>query len=330
MALATSYNVAGNREDLTDILTILEPEESVITSLAKKTTASGTFHEWQVDDLATISFNGVSEGEDVQSWNNKALNRTRLGNYVQKFRRTYMTSDIQELVSTAGVPSEFAYASSKAVRELKRDLESAIASAQERQAEAGAGTPYKTRGLAQWLANGGSVAGAASSDVPAAFQCTASDTNATPTEAQFNVVLESLYKANGLPSGQLTLVAGPTLKRNISRFTRADTSSNDSTYTVTQAAESKKVTLTVNLYDGDFGLVAIVPSIHNARTSDSSTTTTAESFGYLVDPDMLSLFVLKAEGVNELEDQGGGRRGYCDVIAGLACHNPKAHGYFEG
>ncbi len=330
MALATSYNVAGNREDLTDILTILEPEESPLTSLAKKTTASGTFHEWQVDDLDTISFDGVNEGEDVSSWTNKAVNRTRLGNYVQKFRRTFMTSDIQQLVNTAGVPSEYAYAESKAVRELKRDLESAIASAQERQAEAGSGTPYKTRGLAQWLANGGSVAGAASSDVPAAFQCTASDTNAAPTETQFNAVLESLYKANGLPSGQMTLIAGPTLKRNVSKFTRADTSSNDSTYTVTQAAESKKVTLSVNLYDGDFGMVSIVPSIFNARTSGSSSTTTAESFGYLVDPDKIGLFVLKAQGVNELEDQGGGRRGYCDVIAGLACHNPKAHGYFEG
>ena len=38
---------------------------------------------------------------------------------------------------------------------------------------------------------------------------------------------------------------------------------------------------------------------------------------------------LKAESVTELENQGGGRRGFVDVIAGLACYAPKAHGYFN-
>ncbi len=321
MASSTSYNTAGNREDLTDILTILEPESTPLTSLANKKTATGTYFEWQVDDLSTAEFGGVSEGEDVTSFDNKAANRTRLGNYIQKLRRSFMVSDIQELVDTAGVSSEFANAESKSIRELKRDFEAAICSAQDRQAEAGAGTPYKTRGMFKWLGVGGQP-----SDVPAAFQNVANDTTATQTEATFNSVLQELYEANGMPGGQLTLIAGPTLKSEISDFSRQLAATNG-TYQVTQSAESKKITLSVSVYDGDFGVCNIVPSVFLNRTSGSATVD--GDAGLLIDPEYVSVFTLKAESRSELEDQGGGRRGYCDLIAGLACESPKAHGYFN-
>jgi hypothetical protein len=321
MASSTTYNTAGNREDLTDILTILEPESCPVTSLASKKTATGTFFEWQVDDLSTASFDGVNEGEDVTSFSNQAANRTRLGNYVQKLRRSFMVSDLQQLVDTAGVANEYANAESKAVRELKRDFEAAICSSQDRQADAGAGAPYKTRGMFKWLGVGGQP-----SDVPAAFQNVANDTTATQTEATFNSVLQELYEANGMPGGQLTLVAGPTLKSEISDFSRQLAATNG-TYQVTQSAESKKITLSVSLYEGDFGNVSVVPSVFLNRTSGSATVD--GDAGLLIDPEYVSVFTLKAESRSELEDQGGGQRGFCDLIAGLACQSPKAHGYFN-
>ena len=321
MASSTTYNTAGNRQDLTDILTILEPESCPVTSLASKKTATGTFFEWQVDDLSTASFDGVNEGEDVTSFSNQAANRTRLGNYVQKLRRSFMVSDLQQLVDTAGVANEYANAESKAVRELKRDFEAAICSGQDRQADAGAGAPYKTRGMFKWLGVGGQP-----SDVPAAFQNVANDTTATQTEATFNSVLQELYEANGMPGGQLTLVAGPTLKSEISDFSRQLAATNG-TYQVTQSAESKKITLSVSLYEGDFGNVSVVPSVFLKRTSGSATVD--GDAGLLIDPEYVSVFTLKAESRSELEDQGGGQRGFCDLIAGLACQSPKAHGYFN-
>ena len=303
------------------ILTILEPESTPLLSLAKKEKATGTFHEVQVDSLETVSFDGVNEGEDVSSFSNAALNRTRLGNYIQSFRRAFMVSDIQQLVNTAGVPSEFAYAESKSVRECKRDLEAAICSSQDRQAEAGSGTPYKTRGLLKWLGDGGQP-----SDVPSAFQNVANDTTATQTEATFNSVLQELYEANGMPGGQLTLIAGPELKSQISDFSRQLAATNG-TYVVNQDAESRKITLTVNQYEGDFGTVNIVASTFVNRTSGSSTLDS--DAGLLVDPEYVGVFTLKAESSTELEDQGGGRRGYVSILAGLSCHSPKAHGYFK-
>ena len=322
MASSTTYNTAGNKEDLTSILTVLEPEACPLTSLASKKKATGTFFEWQVDDLSTAEFAGVNEGEDVTSFANKAANRTRLGNYVQKLRRTFMVSDMQQLVDTAGVANEFANSESKAIRELKRDFESAICSSQDRQAEAGAGSPYKTRGMFKWLGLGGQPA-----DVPAAFQNVANNAGGSPvTEAQFNTVLEQLYSANGMPGGQLTLIAGPTLKGDISDFSRTSSGTRN-TYQVTQTAESKKVTLSVNLYEGDFGNVAIIPSVFLNRTSGSATVDA--NAGLLIDPEYVSVFTLKAESRSELEDQGGGQRGFADLIAGISCESPKAHGYFN-
>ena len=128
MASSTTYNTAGNKEDLTSILTVLEPEKTPLTSIAGKKKATGTHFEWQLDSLSDPSWSGVNEGEDISSFDNKAAARARVGNYIQKFRRTWMVSDLQQLVSTAGVASEAVNSASKSVRELKRDLESAICS----------------------------------------------------------------------------------------------------------------------------------------------------------------------------------------------------------
>ena len=320
MALATSYNTTGNREDLTSILSVLEPEATPLLSLAKKKKATATFNEWQVDSLSDPVISGVGEGEDVTSFQNATVNRARLGNYVQKFRNAFMVSDIEQLVDVAGVSSEFAEAEGKATREVKRSLETAICSTQDRQADAGSGTPYLTRGLSKWLE-------ASLSDVPDAYECVARDTTTPITEVLFNGVLQDLYNANGLPGGQLTLIAGATLKKDISFFSRA-VASTQNTYNVTQTADSKKITLTVNMYEGDFGNIAIVPSAFVSRTAAAPGTVVADA-GLLVDPEYVGVFTLKAESRTELEDQGGGKRGFVDVIAGLACYSPKAHGIFS-
>ncbi len=321
MAKATSYNSSGVREDLTSVISTLEPEATPFISMIKKAKATGTFVEWQCDKLRSPSFDGVSEGLDVQSFTNQSEDRARLGNYVQKFRETYMVSDIQQLVDVAGVSSEVARAQGHAVRNIKRSLEAAFCSAQDRQAEAGSGTPYKTRGMFKWLGSGGQP-----SDVPTDYQSVANDTTGTQTEATFNSVLQELYEANGMPGGQLTLLAGPSLKQEISNFSRA-VASVQNTYNVTQSAESKKITLSVNLYDGDFGTVAVVPTLWNLRTSGSDTVDA--DAGLLIDPEYVGMHSLKAESSSQLEDQGGGQRGYVDVIAGLACYSPKAHGFFN-
>ena len=99
-----------------------------------------------------------------------------LGNYIQKFRRDYQVSDLQEAVDSVG-PAKIAQAEAKAIRELKRDIEATIASGtQDRAAENGSDTAYALRGLGDWLDSAGP------SDVPSGFR-TPADSIYTTTEA---------------------------------------------------------------------------------------------------------------------------------------------------
>jgi hypothetical protein len=132
-------SAASNREDLTDVLTILAPEETPVLSSANKQKANATFVEWTVDSLATPATAGIDEGADVDfdvASSDKFANRARLGNYVQKFRR-YKVSDLQEAVDSVG-PAKIAQAEAKSIRELKRDIEATLCGESDRDVEDGA------------------------------------------------------------------------------------------------------------------------------------------------------------------------------------------------
>jgi len=95
-------SAVSNREDLTDVLTILAPEETPILSSANKSKANATFVEWTVDGLSAPDTAGIREGADVTTFTDKFSGRARLGNYVQKFRRDFQVSDLQEAVDSVG------------------------------------------------------------------------------------------------------------------------------------------------------------------------------------------------------------------------------------
>jgi len=131
MAFSNTYDTTNpgsavsNREDLTDVLSILAPEETPILSSLNKQKANATFVEWTVDSLADPLTAGIREGADVGTFTDKFAGRARLGNYVQKFRRDFQVSDLQEAVDSVG-PAKIAQAEAKSIRELKRDIEATL------------------------------------------------------------------------------------------------------------------------------------------------------------------------------------------------------------
>ena len=304
----------SNREDLSNELTLLAPEETPLLSLCSKGKASGTFSEWTADVLSAPSTAGISEGTDVTSFDDKFASRARLGNYTQIFRRDYIVSNLQQAVSSVG-PANVAQAEAKSMRELKRDVEAAICSDNDRSVENGAGTPYALRGLGDWLDSAGP------SDVPAAYRTPADSirTSAGLSETQFNSLIGSIFSRNG-EMNSLTLVANVALRQLISGFTRATPSSAGVTYHVNQDATSKAITLAVNVYDSDFGMVKIV----NANPACMPTATT--NVGYILNPKYLGFDSLIPMGATRLENQGGGERGYVDMTGTLVCKHPQAHG----
>lgn len=319
MAFSNTYSVTNpgsavsNREDLTDVLTILAPEETPVTSLAKKSKATATFNEWTVDTLASPVTAGVREGQDISSFTDKFSGRARLGNYIQLFQKNYMVSQLQDAVESVG-PAKIAEAETKAIREMKRDIEATVCGTQDRAVEDGSTTAYALRGLGNWLSSSGPA------DVPSNYRTPAASINGSGTaltESVFNSLVASIFTQTGTVDA-LTLVAGTTLRRTISGFARSDGNSSENVFHVNQMATDKEITLSVNTYDSDFGLITVING--NPACMPSATT------GYLINPDYIGIAELMSIGSTRLPNQGGGERGFIDAALTLQVHSPLAHG----
>ena len=322
MAFSNTYDTTNpgsavsNREDLTDVLTILAPEETPVLSSASKSKATATYVEWTVDSLAAPTTTGVAEGADVTSFTDKFSNRARLGNYIQKFRRDYMVSDLQNAVDSVG-PAKIAQAEAKSVREIKRDIEATLCSNNDRSIEDGAGTPYGLRGLGDWIDSAGPA------DVPAAYRTPAGSiqgSGTTFTETVFNNLITSIFRVTGMSNG-LTLVADTSLRRVISDFARTSGSSDYSVRKVSYDGGEASIKLSVELYESDHGIVSIVN-----MNPDCAPDTTNTDTGYLVNPEYYGIAELIPTGSTRLPNLGGGERGYVDCALTLIVKHPGAHG----
>jgi len=321
MAFSNTYDTTNNgsavsnREDLLDVLTILAPQETPVLSSASKSKATATFVEWTVDSLSSPVTTGVAEGADVTSFTDKFSNRARLGNYVQKFRRDYMVSDLQNAVDSVG-PAKVAQAESKAVREIKRDIEATLCSTNDRSVENGAGTSYGMRGLGDWIDSGGPF------DVPSDYRTPAASIHAIGalTETVFNNLITSIYRVSGT-TNSLTLVADTALRRIISDFARTSASGDYSVRQVSYPGGSGEIKLAVDMYSSDHGQVSIVN-----MNPDCAPDTTNKDTGYLINPDFLSVAELITLGSSRLPNLGGGERGYVDFTGTVCVKHPGAFG----
>ena len=324
MAISNTFDTTNpgsavsNREDLMDVLTILAPDETPVLSSATKARANATFVEWTVDSLSSPSTAGIAEGADVTTFTDQFSGRARLGNYIQKFRRDYMVSDLQEAVDSVG-PAKVAQAEAKAIRELKRDIEATLCSANDRAVEDGAGTVYKLRGLGDWIDSAGP------SDVPAAFRTPADSIHSSGnfTETVLNNLITSIYRVTGASNG-LTLVADTALRRDISDFARVGldgSTSDQGIRSVNYNGDVAQIKLSVEVYQSDHGLVSIING-----NPDCMPDTTNKDTGYLVHPEYYGISELIPMGSTRLPNQGGGERGFVDCALTLLMYHPGAHG----
>ena len=319
MAFSNTYDTTNpgsavsNREDLLDVLTILAPEETPVLSSASKSKANATFVEWTVDSLSAPVTTGVAEGADVTSFTDKFSNRARLGNYVQKFRRDYMVSDLQDAVESVG-PAKVAQAEAKAVRELKRDIEATLLSTNDRTVEDGAGTVYGMRGLGDWIDSAGPT------DVPSDYRTPASSIHATGdfTETVLNNLITSVYRVSG-STNSMTLVADTALRRVISDFARTSEATDYSVRNVNYPGGSGEIKLSVDMYSSDHGNVSIVN-----MNPDCAPDTTNKDTGYIINPDFIGVPELITLGSSRLPNLGGGERGYVDWTGTLCVKHPGA------
>ena len=125
MAIATNtfttYDAKGIREDLSNVIANISPEETPLVSNVGKGTISNTVYDWQTDSLSAAQANAQVEGNE-QSYG-AVTATTRLQNYAQISSKNVVISGTQEKVNSAGRRSELAYQIAKMGAELKRDME---------------------------------------------------------------------------------------------------------------------------------------------------------------------------------------------------------------
>ena len=326
----------GIRQDLSDLIAVVDAKTCPVVSMAKKGAEPiNPLTQWQADSYGTPTLAGVLSNADVTDANyeDQAANRVLLSARIQKFRRVPSVDDLAQNVSEVagiGKKREMARAVTRSLEMLKRDMESTFCSNQESQEQSGA-SPYLTRGLGRWIQN------AAQSDLPvnASYRTPAASVLTTAPSALTETAVQGLLQSLFLQTGKVqsySLVCGPALKRAFTGFTRtqfASTNVGSSIRTLTQSAESNKITSTIDIFEGDFGSLELIPSLFMAQ--DASGATAADEKlgrGYVLDMDMVELRYNRKPRYQELEDRGGGSRGIVDAICALCVKSPLALGKF--
>jgi hypothetical protein len=311
-------SAVGNLEDIERGFNTLTPEDTPFFSAATKVNCQARSKDWLVNELRKPKSEGYSEGSDVTEFTDPFANAARLSNDIQGFSNDFKVSEVQEAVSSAG-PVDYATAEVNARIEIRRDLELALLSKQDKNLQTTVSTKYMMRGMANWIQSGGP------SDVPAQYQTPASSIY-NGTLDQFNEktlkqLITSVYKQNGTVNN-LTLLCGAALRDVISDFSRATelTSTQAAVRSLSYQGSMAQITNSVDFFKSDHGMVSLV---------NGNPLCMGEQQGFVINPRMYQVGRLVPFSARELPRNRGGRRGYIAGWYTLLCLNPLGHGLVD-
>lgn len=305
----TSFNSKGIREELSNVINNISPEEVPLQSNIGSKNVSNTYFEWQSDSLAAVDKTAVIDGDDVASFDATA-STTRLGNYVQILRRTVVVADNLAAQDAAGRNDELAYQIAKRGRELKRDLEAVLTDNNARVA-GNSSTARETAGLGAWIATNDVFGTGGASPTGDGTDARTDGTQADFTETMLKSAMQAAYTAGGQPT---ILMVGPFNKTQVSGFAgiaaqRYQAPSNAPT-TIIGAAD---------VYLSDFGQLQVVPNRFQ-RERDA----------FLLDPEYASVAYLRPIQKVDLAKTGDASKAMLIVEAGLEVGTESAHaGIFD-
>jgi hypothetical protein len=236
MAASTKYisNMSrALREEVSDVITNIDPTDTVFISNIGKGKCQTTYLEWTTDSLAAATNNAVVEGATATATDIDAPGRT--GNYTQISRKVFDISDTMEALDSVGGLTKLAYQTAKKLKELARDMEYAAINNTASSA-GGSSTARELCGLKGWVATSLYSFGGATAV-----------TNLL-TEDIFVARLQAAWTLGGKPD---IVLAPAAQKRKVSAFNGANR------ITVTEDAGGKKIVNVVDYYETDFGVVRI-------------------------------------------------------------------------
>ena len=304
----TTFDAKGIREDLSNIITNIAPEETPYMSNIGRESISNSLFEFQSDTLAAAAANKQLEGDDVASFD--AVTATvRLQNYAQISRKTIILSATEEVVNKAGRRSELAYQIAKRGSELKRDQEFTMLNG----AVAAAGSTSVARGTASlgaWVkTNVDMQTNGVNPSYTTLPNSARTDGNVrTFTETILKNVIQQVWAAGGTPK---ILMTGPVNKQRISGFAGIASSR----FNIDGGAKPATLVGAVDLYVSDFGNVATVANRFQ-RERDA----------WVLDPEYAKMVTLRPYQQIELAKTGDAEKRMLIVEWGHKVLAENAHG----
>lgn len=226
MALQTNsqntYAAIGIREDLTNIVALIDPQETpLISNIGTGPACKQTVHEWQVQTLAAaVKTNAVLEGDDNVSAA-AATARVRLKNYTTISKKVGSVTGTMGVVDVAGIGSELDNQKMLKAVELRRDMEVMLAD-NVAYAVGGTTTVRQAAGLGGYITNTDTTASGGPSLVTACAGTGADKwilTNATARALSLtalNGAVQAAFIAGGKPN---LVLMSPKQKTNFSNLT---------------------------------------------------------------------------------------------------------------
>jgi hypothetical protein len=246
-----SYDSVGIREDLSNVIYNVSPEETPFYSKAKKTSAKNTLVEWQTDSLRASAANAHIEGDATAGEARTAT--TRLGNYTQIFKNAVVVPDTDEGLDKAGRAKEVAYQTLKIAKEQKLDIEKALFDNNAR--VAGSSTAARElAGAPAWLVTNTDT-GASGADATGDGTDARTDGTATAfSQAKFDGVMQSIWEEGGKPD---TVYLSAFQMNKALGFT-----GNNNQRSAVQAGD-ERVVKSLAVYVTPWGTVEFMPSREN-------------------------------------------------------------------
>lgn len=301
-----SYDIKGIREDLSDVIYDISPEETPFYTKSAKVKATNTFHEWQTDALRSSAENAHIEGDDTVAEARTAT--VRLGNYTQIFKNAVVIPGTDAGLNKAGRAREMAYQVLKIAKEQKLDIEKALFANRARAAGSGSAARYLA-GAPAWLYTNTNFQSGNSGADPTGDGTDARTDDGTPTafsQTKFDSVMQSIWQNGGNPD----TVYLSAFQMNVAL---GFTGNNNQRSNIT--AEAEKVIKHMAVYVTPWGTVEFMPSREN-RSRDV----------FIMQDDMWAVGVLRPTKNEELAKTGDNEKRQIVTELTLVCRNEKASG----
>ena len=243
-----TYDLIGIREDLADIIYNVDPSDTPFLSMAPKTKATQTLHEWQTDTFAAVADNKAIEGADAAFA--PAAATVRVGNNTQISDKTAIISGTMEAVNKAGRAREMNYQMLKRGVEIKRDMENALVGLNNAKAVGSSTVARELGGYTSWLATNDSFGTGGVSPTGDGTNARTDGTQRAFTEALLDDVIDLIWEAGGKPD---VIMLGSHNKRVANAFLgRATTTDHN--------VAARSIINAADVYKSDYGDLKIIPN----------------------------------------------------------------------